>query len=60
MIPSCDAHFLRVIQNRRLEATVVGMVGWAFIRVGEFEPALAAFRRMAKVSALPYSDDRCA
>ncbi|CAM9304409.1 unnamed protein product, partial [Ectocarpus sp. 8 AP-2014] len=38
----------RILRNRRLEATVVGKLGWALINVKDFERALEAFERMSK------------
>lgn len=45
----CYVSVLRLYQNRRLEATVTGMLGWAYVKAGDFERALEAFRRIDKV-----------
>eukprot|EP00903_Cladosiphon_okamuranus_P019584 g18012.t1 len=38
----------RLFQNRRLEATVTGVLGWAYVKAGEYERALGAFRGIDK------------
>lgn len=52
MQPNVFMYFLRLFQNRRLEATVTGVLGWAFVKAGDCERALEAFRQIDKVPPL--------